>query len=101
MINVIDSMCGTGKSTKMFQMMQEVFDKDNTKKFLYVTPFLTEIEERVPSTLPTMNFQSPENKGKGKLGDLEYLISNNHNVATTHVLFGLFTSKIVDMLVEK
>lgn len=101
MINVIDSMCGTGKSTKMFHMMQEIFDKDNTKKFLYVTPFLTEIEERVPSTLPTMNFQSPENRGRGKLGDLEYLISNNHNVATTHVLFGLFTPKIVDMLVEK
>lgn len=101
MINVIDSMCGTGKSTKMFQMMQDIFDKDNTKKFLYVTPFLSEIEERVPSTLPTMNFQSPENKGKGKLGDLDYLIKHDYNVSTTHVLFGMLTPNIVDMLIEK
>lgn len=101
MINVIDSMCGTGKSTKMFQIMQEEFDKGRNKRFLYITPFLSEIEERVPKELPNMNFQAPENKGGGKLGDIKYLIEHNYNISTTHVLLSRFTTEIVDMLVEK
>ena len=43
MINVIDSMCGSGKSTKMFKMMQEMYDENNNKRFLYVTPKTTGI----------------------------------------------------------
>lgn len=101
MIYVVDSMCGTGKSTKMFMLMKEQYEKDKSKRFLYITPFLSEIEERVPQELPEMNFQSPENKGSGKLGDIKYLIENNYNISSTHVLLSRFTTQIVDLLVEK
>ena len=68
-------MCGSGKSTKLFKMMQEMYDKNHNKRFLYVTPFLSEIDERVPKELPNMNFKTPENKGSGKLSSLCDLVT--------------------------
>lgn len=100
MINVIDSMCGSGKSTKMFKMMQESYDKNPNKRFLYVTPFLSEIDERVPKELPSMNFKTPENKGSGKLSSLCDLVTKGDNIATTHVLFSVLTSEIVDQIIK-
>ena len=100
MINVIDSMCGSGKSTKMFQLMQEMYDENPNKRFLYVTPFLSEIDERVPKELPRMNFKTPENKGAGKLSSLCDLVIKGDNIATTHVLFSVLTPEIVDQIIK-
>jgi hypothetical protein len=101
MINVIDSMCGTGKSTKMFELIRQKSRDDVDSKFLYITPFLSEINERVPRELPELDFWTPENKGKGKIGDLKHLISNGKNVASTHVLFSMLTPELVDILIDK
>lgn len=101
MINVIDSMCGTGKSTKIFEIMREQYKRGKDKKFLYITPFLSEIDERIPKELPEMDFWTPENKGKGKIGDLYSLIKQGKNVASTHALFGNLTPELVDILIEK
>lgn len=101
MINVIDSMCGTGKSTKIFEIMREQSKKDKDKRFLYITPFLSEIDERIPKELPEMDFWTPENKGKGKIGDLLTLVKQGKNIASTHALFGNLTPALVDILIEK
>jgi|JI7StandDraft_1071085.scaffolds.fasta_scaffold00779_44 hypothetical protein len=101
MINVIDSMCGTGKSTKMFELIRQKSRDDVDSKFLYITPFLSEIDERIPRELPELDFWTPENKGKGKIGDLKYLISGGKNVASTHVLFSMLTPELVDILIDK
>lgn len=100
MINVIDSMCGSGKSTKVFQIMQEMYKENPNKRFLYVTPFLSEIDERVPQELPNMNFKTPENKGCGKLGNLSDLVIKGDNIATTHVLFSVLTPELVDRIIK-
>lgn len=100
MINVIDSVCGSGKSTKMFKTMQELYDKNPNKRFLYVTPFLSEIDERVPKELPDMNFKTPENRGNGKLGNLCDLVIKGDNIATTHVLFSVLTPELVDRIIK-
>lgn len=101
MINVIDSMCGTGKSTKMFELIRQKNKECGNTKFLYITPFLSEIDERIPKELPELDFWTPENKGKGKIGDLHSLILQNKNVASTHALFSTLTPELVDLLVEK
>lgn len=101
MINVIDSMCGTGKSTKIFDIIREKSKKDPNVRFLYITPFLSEIDERVPKELPELDFYTPENKGRGKIGDLKMLVWEGKNIASTHVLFSKLTPQIVDMLIEK
>ena len=97
MIKVIDSMCGTGKSTKMFDMIRE----DSDSKWLYITPFLSEIDIRIPTELPNLSFKSPKNKGNGKMEDLSSLVEKGYNIASTHVLFSSLTPEIVDMLIDK
>jgi hypothetical protein len=101
MINVIDSMCGTGKSTKIFELIRQKSKEDKDKRFLYITPFLSEIDERIPVELPELDFWTPENKGKGKIGDLKSLILQGKNVASTHALFSKLTPRLVDILIEK
>ena len=101
MIKVIDSMCGSGKSTKMFNIMNRMFSDDMTRKFLYVTPFLSEIEVRVPNEMPALQFKTPTNNGQGKIAGLTNLVENGHNIATTHVLFSMLTPEIVDSLIEQ
>lgn len=101
MINVIDSMCGTGKSTKMFELIRQKAKENPEARFLYITPFLSEIDERVPKELPELDFYTPENNGKGKMGDLKVLIFEGKNIASTHALFSNLTTQIVDMLVDK
>lgn len=90
-------MCGTGKSTKMFDMIRNESDK----KWLYITPFLSEIDIRIPSEMPSLGFKSPKNKGNGKINDLETLVSKGENIASTHALFSNLTPQIVDMLIDK
>lgn len=101
MIKVIDAICGAGKSTKMFSLIRDMNKEDDSKKFLYITPFLSEIEERIPQELPELNFKNPVNRGSGKLSSLKELLVKGDNVASTHVLFGLLTTEIVDILIQK
>jgi hypothetical protein len=97
MIKVIDAMCGAGKSTAMIKKM-----KDNpATKWLYITPFLTEVEERIPIELPELHFKTPSDKDGTKTGDIDRLISQGHNIATTHSLFRLFTGQIIDKLIQQ
>lgn len=97
MIKVIDALCGAGKSTAIFKMMRD----DSDRKYLYITPFLTEINDRVPEELPEMNFKTPEHKGVGKLKHFKELVLEGHNIAATHKLFSMFTPEIVDIIVDQ
>lgn len=101
MIKVIDAICGAGKSTKMFQIMKDKHKVNPDTKFLYITPFLSEINERVPNEMPELNFKCPTNNGQGKVEDLLRLIKRGENISSTHVLFGMFTPEIVDLLITK
>lgn len=100
MIKVIDAICGAGKSTKIFDVMRDGY-LDDGYRYLYITPFLTEIEERIPNELPELGFKSPVNFGEGKIENLKQLVELGENVASTHVLFGLLTEEIVDILIQK
>lgn len=100
MINVIDSMCGSGKSTKIFEIIRQKSKDDPNSRFLYITPFLTEINDRVPAELPDLNFKTPENKGNGKLEDLKELVQRGDNIASTHVLFSMLTPYLIDLLIH-
>lgn len=101
MINIVDAICGSGKSTNMFKWIRERYNTDPSQKFIYVTPYLKELDERIPAEMPNLNFKSPRNMGSGKRVDIHGLIARGENVACTHVLFSSFTKEIVDMIVEK
>lgn len=97
MIYVLDAMCGTGKSTAMFNRMKS----NPNKSYIYVTPFLSEINDRIPNELSTLDFHTPVNKGTTKLQDFEKLIDRGVNIACTHVLFSLLTKSTMDKIISK
>ena len=80
-ITVIDAVCGAGKTSYAIQYMNKygIGFGDNIKSFIYVTPYLTEIE-RIKKSCPNLKFLDPINKGEGKLDSLKKLIVNRDNI---------------------
>ncbi len=96
MINVIDAMCGSGKTNLMLDIMRD----GSTSKWLYITPYLKEINDRLLVSLPSNNFKQPVNLGNGKLDSLKQLINKGHNIASTHALFSILDKEVVDLLID-
>ncbi len=90
-------MCGTGKTTLMVDMI----NNDKESKWLYITPYLKEIDTRLIQSLPDHNFKQPINKGKGKLESLKLLANNGDNIVSTHALFSTLDKEVVNLLIEK
>ena len=105
---VIDAMCGAGKTSYAIQMMNESYQQgletvegfgediifDKSDRFIYVTPFLNEIERVKNQT--TINISSPMNKPT-KSKHVDMLVKYGNNIAMTHELFARLT---VDTLSE-
>jgi hypothetical protein len=80
-VNVVDSIMGSGKTQWAISYMKNNLSK---KKFIYVTPFLTEVD-RIKAAIP--GFKSPEQqKFMTKSGHLAELVSQGHNIAMSHEL---------------
>lgn len=71
-VNIVDSIMGSGKTSWAIQHMD---NSSKDKNFLYITPFLDEIQ-RVKDSVKLRSFLAPEPKGnqKGKLDNLKQLI---------------------------
>jgi hypothetical protein len=95
-INVIDEVCGVGKS---HFMLNEIAKKPD-EKWIWVTPYLDEagcddsgILGRVRESLPNMNFRTPSAKVliDGSIGNkskhLIKLLEEGANISMTHNLF--------------
>ena len=93
---VIDSMMGTGKTSYAIQLMQEA---PSNQKFIYVTPFLDEVQ-RIKSEVTNRDFKEPNIKhGRGtKLESLKKLIANGNDIATTHALFAMVDDELMQLL---
>ena len=98
---VIDSIMGAGKTTYIIEHMNRAHEKalgdllSNRSKaqpprFLYVTPLLAEVD-RVKTMCPMLDFRDPQPIDGRKYYGLDNLISQGHNIATTHALFGLLS----------
>ncbi|QPW59134.1 hypothetical protein IRP63_13840 (plasmid) [Clostridium botulinum] len=55
-INIIDAICGAGKTQYAIQMMNNSNVIEN--KFIYITPFLKEVD-RVKKSVTTRKFYEP------------------------------------------
>jgi hypothetical protein len=95
-IKVIDSRCGSGKTTSMIQHINQMSEDS---KIIYITPFLKECE-RIKEKCPSKNFYTPDSKkGKGsKMNDMINLISKGRNVVSTHALFSNINDKLIDAI---
>ena len=80
-ITVIDSIMGAGKTTWSIQHI----NKEMFTNFLYITPFLDEVNRIIKNT--NREFVQPINKGNGKLESLNELFECQADIASTHELF--------------
>jgi len=92
-IKVVDAPCGYGKTEWSIQYMKK---NDNEKRFMFITPYLTEVE-RVSNALP--NFCVPTNEDElTKTQHIKQLIENGESIITTHELFKHFDSEILSLI---
>ncbi len=93
-ITVIDSICGSGKTSWAIQEMNNNVDQ----KYIYITPFLDEID-RIKEECYNRYFCSPNpNKNGKKIDDFYNLLKKGDNIASTHSLFMNLNSKIIEEL---
>ena len=79
-ITVIDGIMGSGKTSWCVQYMDE-----SPNNFLYITPFLEEVNRIIEST--DRLFVQPTNKGAGKMISLRDQLAAEEDIASTHELF--------------
>lgn len=91
-VNIVDSIMGSGKTQAAINYIN---NSDDSKHFLYVTPYLKEVE-RIISSCPDKNFRQPEKYGS-KIVGIKDLLNKGRNIATTHTLFHLFDDEIIDL----
>ncbi|ULM97916.1 hypothetical protein L8956_04080 [Peribacillus frigoritolerans] len=94
-INIVDSIMGSGKTSWAIQYMNEA---PTYQKFIYITPFKTEVE-RVLSSV-NRDFKQPDgdSTGETKLEDIKRLIADGENIVSTHSLFKRVDSEVIDLL---
>lgn len=83
---------GAGKTSAGINFIN---DSDDDVKFLYITPYLTEVK-RIINSCPTKNFKQPESYGS-KLVGIKSLFEKGNNIVSTHALFRLFDEEIIDL----
>lgn len=104
-INVVDAICGAGKTSWAIQyinesnkrMKQLAFGEEH-ENFIYVTPFLNEVERVKDST--NIGFVDPEViNGKGsKMRHFRALINAGQSIVTTHALFKKLDLDTLEMI---
>jgi hypothetical protein len=72
---------GSGKTSWSIQHI----NRNSFENFLYITPFLDEVNRIIKNT--TRDFKQPINRGNGKLDSINELLACQSDIASTHELF--------------
>ena len=93
MINILDSICGSGKTSYAIQMIKG----HPEKSFVYITPYLKEVQ-RLKQSCPESKFREPTQLGEGKFGHFHKLLTKGENIVSTHALFRMATQETKDLI---
>ncbi len=94
--NVIDSVMGTGKTQ---YIIQYVNDAPEDMKFIYITPYLDEVERFKTNVSNREVFEpSASNRYGTKLEGLKVLIRGGFDIGSTHALLQTADSEVVELL---
>jgi len=93
-IKVVDAMMGSGKTKAAINKMKQ----DDGNNYVFVTPYLKEIERIKHECDGCKKFYDPFNTGNGKLSNLHKLLTEGKNVATTHALFKQWDTITLELL---
>lgn len=92
-IKILDSPMGSGKTTYLIDYMNKNYQ---TKEFIYITPFLNEINRIRESVMFDLN--DPKAIGGSKLTGLKNLVFKKKNIISTHALFSRIDSDLIKLL---
>lgn len=94
-IEVLDAIMGSGKTQGIIKWM---LDNPNNK-YLYISPMLTEVEERIPKACEALEFTFPTTDEHGtKSKHLLALLKAGHNISFTHSLFSELSKHHLDQI---
>lgn len=97
-VKIVDSIPGSGKTSAIINKINESGKED---KYIYITPFLTEVE-RVKKSCKNKKFKEPKfNKYGNKFDNLNKLIGEGKNVVSTHSLFHKANMGTVELIQSK
>lgn len=98
-VKVIDAMPGEGKTSCAIQMIQEETNNPfGTRRFIYVTPYLDEVERIKASTNGSFFDPVTKNAEGSKLKNIKTLIRARENIVTTHALFGMLDEETLELI---
>lgn len=93
-ITIVDSIMGSGKTSAMLNYINSTPEKS----YIYVTPFLDEVDRVIHATRG--RFRQPHPYGKSKIEALRDLLASGADIATTHALFWMVTPEIIQLIRE-
>ena len=95
-IKVIDSVMGSGKSSYIHEYMR----KNKDKKFIYITPYLGEVERTIKDCSNFFIPQAIDDQGQKclKKDSFYQLLCEGKNIASTHQLFRKMSFDILSIL---
>lgn len=94
-IEIIDGIMSSGKTTAIIQWM----NAHPNYKYMYISPLLTEVEERIPVECESLDFESPNTiNHRTKADHLLELLEDGKNVSFTHSLFTSLTKHHLDLI---
>lgn len=83
---------GFGKTTAAINFINQ---SDMNIKFLYITPYLNEVE-RIIKCCPSRRFEQPKVYGT-KIQGIKVLFEKGKNIVSTHALFREFDEEVIDL----
>ena len=94
-ITIIDSPMGFGKTSYIIDKMKN----DLSHKYLYITPFLSEVE-RIKTECKNREFVEPDNRNRkgSKLESLKQLVVSGRNIASTHSLLSMADEELIMLI---
>lgn len=96
-IYVADAIMSSGKTEAAIHFINS---SPAEKRFLFITPFLSECD-RIINSCHDRHFKAPTERGKRTKGiDLQNLLKMKQNIATTHALFLLHIHELSDLIKE-
>lgn len=96
MIQICDVIMGAGKTSAAIQYINSHPDK----KFIFATPYLTEVE-RIIKSCPALHFKQPKlskNSDYSKTRDAHEMLAAGHNIATTHAALTYYSRSMIDLI---
>lgn len=94
-VTVVDSIMGSGKTSWAIRYINE---SSANKRFMFVTPYLTEVQRIIRGTNKEFVEPTKANEQDKKLNDLKQLINGGRNIACTHELLKKSDRELIQLL---